>query len=133
MFQPGLSIADKQTRTEQTTPALPILRLFLNKGRDGPVLADSVNSQLSPEAVGRKMPLFSRVRFRRVWAIAAPGQEESFNLSQKTRSGFEMMQVAEEGKTMRSCWRPDCFAALYAAVEAGIDFLFFRKNPAGHA
>jgi len=39
MFQPGLSIADKQTRTEQTTSALPILRLFLKKGRDGPVLA----------------------------------------------------------------------------------------------
>jgi hypothetical protein len=40
---------------------------------DRPKLADSVNWQLSPKAVRRKIPPSSKVRFRRVWATAAPG------------------------------------------------------------
>ena len=43
-------------------------------GGGGPLLADSVNSQLSQRADRREIPLFSKGRFRRVWATAAPGE-----------------------------------------------------------
>ena len=40
-------------------------------------MADSVNSQLSPQAVSREIPLFSKARFRRVLATAALGQKRA--------------------------------------------------------